>query len=49
LSRGDNPKEGSILWEPGKTYGWKRWDGTPKGYVGLLADGYMTLLAVLSR
>jgi hypothetical protein len=32
----------------GKTYDWKRWDGIPKGYEGLLADGYMTLLAVLS-
>jgi hypothetical protein len=32
----------------GRTYDWKRWDGTPKGYEGLLADGYMTLLAVLS-
>jgi hypothetical protein len=33
----------------GRTYDWKRWDGTPKGYEGLLADGYMTLLAVLTR
>jgi hypothetical protein len=37
-------------WGPnGKTYDWRRWDGTPKGYEGLLADNYMTLLAVLSR
>lgn len=33
----------------GRSYDWKRWDGTPKGYEGFLADGYMTLLAVLSR
>lgn len=33
----------------GRTYDWKRWDGTPKGYEGLLADGYLSLLAVLSR
>ena len=33
----------------GRTYDWKRWDGTPKGYEGLLADGYLTLLAVLTR
>jgi len=33
----------------GKTKDWKRWDGTPKGYEGLLTDGYMTLLAVESR
>ena len=32
----------------GKTYDWKRWDGTPRGYEGLLADNYMTLLAALS-
>ncbi len=37
-------------WGPnGRSYDWKRWDGTPKGYEGFLADGYMTLLAVLSR
>ena len=37
-------------WGPnGKTYDWRRWDGTPKGYEGLLVDNYMTLLAVLSR
>ncbi len=33
----------------GKTYDWKRWDGTPMGYEGLLVDNYLTLLAVLSR
>jgi hypothetical protein len=33
----------------GKTKDWKRWDGTPKGYEGLLADDYLTLLAVESR
>jgi hypothetical protein len=33
----------------GRTYDWKAWDGTPYGYEGLLVDGYMTLLAVLSR
>ncbi len=33
----------------GKTNDWKRWDGTPKGYEGLLADDYLTLLAVESR
>ncbi len=32
----------------GRTYDWKAWDGTPYGYEGLLVDGYMTLLAVLS-
>ena len=33
----------------GKTKDWKRWDGTPKGYEGLLADDYLALLAVESR
>jgi hypothetical protein len=33
----------------GMTFDWKAWDGTPWGYEGLLADGYNTLLAVLSR
>lgn len=33
----------------GRSYDWKAWDGTPYGYEGLLVDGYMTLLAVLSR
>ncbi len=32
----------------GRTYDWKAWDGTPYGYEGLLVDGYMTLLAVVS-
>ncbi len=30
----------------GKTKDWKRWDGTPEGYEGLLVDGYLTLLSV---
>ena len=33
----------------GRTYDWKAWDGTAYGYEGLLVDGYMTLLAALSR
>ena len=33
----------------GKTKDWKRWDGTPKGYEGLLADDYLALMAVESR
>jgi len=33
----------------GKSYDWKSWDGKPYGYEGLLVDGYLTLLAVLSR
>lgn len=33
----------------GRSYDWKTWDGKPWGYEGLLADGYMTMLAVLSR
>ena len=32
-----------------RSYDWKRWDGEACGYEGLLVDGYMTLLAVLSR
>ena len=32
-----------------RTYDWRRWDGEPCGYEGLLTDGYMALLAVLSR
>jgi hypothetical protein len=32
-----------------RTYDWKRWDGEPCGYEGLLVDGYMTLLAVVTR
>jgi len=33
----------------GRSYDWKSWDGKPYGYEGLLVDGYMTLLAVLSH
>jgi hypothetical protein len=33
----------------GMTNDWKAWDGTPHGYEGLLVDGYMALLPVLSR
>lgn len=33
----------------GRSYDWKTWDGKPRGYEGLLVDGYMTLLAVLTR
>jgi hypothetical protein len=33
----------------GMTDDWKAWDGTPRGYEGLLVDGYQALLAVLSR
>jgi Bacterial alpha-L-rhamnosidase 6 hairpin glycosidase domain len=33
----------------GLTYDWMSWDGAPHGYEGLLVDGYLTLLAVLSR
>jgi hypothetical protein len=29
----------------GESYDWKSWDGTPRGYEGLLVDGYLTLLA----
>ncbi len=32
-----------------RTYDWRRWDGEPCGYEGLLTDDYMALLAVLSR
>ena len=32
-----------------RSYDWKRWNGEPCGYEGLLVDGYMTLMAVLSR
>jgi hypothetical protein len=31
----------------GMTYDWKTWDGTPWGYEGLLADGYLALLAAV--
>ena len=33
----------------GRSYDWKSWDGKPHRYDGLLVDGQMTLLAVLSR
>jgi hypothetical protein len=33
----------------GRTYDWQKWDGTPKGYEGLLADGYMALATVMER
>ena len=33
----------------GMTFDWKEWDGTPRGYEGLLVDDYQALLAVLSR
>ena len=33
----------------GKTKDWKAWDGTPHGYEGLLVDGYLSLLAVVTR
>lgn len=32
-----------------KSYDWKRWDGTPDGYEGLLVDNYYAMLAVLAR
>ena len=32
-----------------RSYDWKRWDGEPCGYEGLLTDNYMALLAVLTR
>ena len=32
-----------------KSYDWKRWDGTPDGYEGLLVDNYYAMLAVLGR
>lgn len=37
-------------WGPnGRSYDWKRWDGTPMGYEGFLCDNYYTLLAVPLR
>jgi hypothetical protein len=33
----------------GKSYDWRRWDGTPMGYEGLLTDNYYALLAVPLR
>jgi hypothetical protein len=32
-----------------RSYDWKTWEGKPRGYEGLLVDGYMTFLAVLTR
>lgn len=32
-----------------RTFDWRRWDGEPAGYEGILTDGYMALLAILSR
>jgi hypothetical protein len=29
----------------GNSYDWKSWEGSPRGYEGLLVDGYLTLLA----
>lgn len=33
----------------GRSSDWRKWDGTPTGYEGLLGDNYYTLLAVLDR
>jgi hypothetical protein len=33
----------------GRSYDWRRWDGTPMGYEGLLTDNYYALLAVPLR
>lgn len=33
----------------GRSYDWRRWDGTPTGYEGLLVDNYYALLAVPLR
>ncbi len=33
----------------GRSYDWRRWDGTAMGYEGLLTDNYYTLLAVALR
>jgi hypothetical protein len=33
----------------GLTYDWKTWNGSARGYEGLLADNYLALLAVLDR
>lgn len=33
----------------GRSYDWRRWDGTAMGYEGLLTDNYYTLLAVPVR
>jgi hypothetical protein len=33
----------------GRSYDWRRWDGTPMGYEGLLTDNYYAILAVPLR
>jgi hypothetical protein len=33
----------------GRTYDWQMWDGTPRGYEGLLTDCFMALVAVMER
>lgn len=33
----------------GHTYDWKTWNGTPRGYEGLLVDSYMVMAAALER
>ena len=33
----------------GRSNDWRRWDGTPTGYEGLLTDDYYALLAVPLR
>ena len=33
----------------GRTYDWKKWDGTPEGYERFLADCYMALVSVMKR
>lgn len=42
-------KSGYLINGRRRSYDWKTWYGKPRGYEGLLVDGYMTLLAVLSR
>jgi hypothetical protein len=33
----------------GRSYDWQMWDGTPKGYEGLLTDCFMALAAAMER
>jgi len=33
----------------GRTYDWQMWDGTPRGYEGLLVDCFMALAAAVER
>jgi hypothetical protein len=33
----------------GHSNDWRRWDGTPEGYEGLLTDNYYAILAVPAR